>query len=252
MLTTINKIDLSISSPPSQDSDFFLRLALFITVFVFSGFIVNWIVNPENLGRVTLWIGLHGTFSAAWYLLLLNQLRLSRSGHLATHKRLGKLSALLVIAIIVTGMIMVLDLYQRLVDIGMFNPSDEIARTRAGGLIGSTFLQWAIFAILFVMGILNVRTPTHHKRFMLAAAIQMMPEGLNRFIHLLGLPGYAMLIMIFLIYLSIITYDWKTERRLHWSTLFSLGLFVLLATSIYTVFRSQVWGDWVVKMLSGI
>lgn len=239
------------SDTSSQDSTFFSRLALFITFVVFGGFILNWIVNPEQLGRLTLWIGLHGAFSAAWYLLLLNQLRLSRSGRLAAHRFLGKLSVVLVIAILVTGVMMTLGLYERLVGFGVFDPSDASARVRAGGLVGGTFLQWIIFAILYVLGVLSVRAPTHHKRFMLASAIQMMPEGLTRLIHLLGLPGSAMLAIMLLVYLSIMVYDWRADGRLHWSTLVSFALFILLATSIYTVFRSQAWGDLVVGVLSG-
>lgn len=240
------------SGASAQSSNFFSRLALFITVVVFGGFILNWVVNPEKLGQVTLWIGLHGAFSAAWYLLLLNQLRLVRSGYIATHRLLGKLSVFLVTAILFTGVMMTLGLYERLVGFGVFDPSDASARIRAGGLIGGTFLQWTIFVTLYVLGVLNIRSPEHHKRFMLASAIQLMPEGLTRLTHLLGLPGYAMLVIIFLVYLTIMVYDWKTEHRLQWSTLFSFVLFTLLATSIYTVFRSQVWGDWVVQLLSGI
>ena len=119
----------------SRDSTFFLVLSSLITVVVLGGFAFNWVVNPDNIGRVTLWIGLHGGFSAAWYLLLLNQLRLAKSGSMKSHMFWGKLSALLVIAIVITGAMMVFDLYDRLSGFGVFNTEDPIARVRAGGLI---------------------------------------------------------------------------------------------------------------------
>ncbi|TQV71004.1 hypothetical protein FLL45_22005 [Aliikangiella marina] len=234
----------------TQDSLFFSRLTFFITVAVFGGFALNWINNPEKLGHITFWVGLHGFFSAAWYLLLIYQLRLSRIGKIVQHKTLGKLSVLLVVAILITGVVTALDLYQRLVSFGVFDPTDAAARLRAGGFIGSTFLQWAVFLILYILGLLNRRAPSHHKRFMIAAAIQMMPEGLNRLIHTLGLPGDAMLLTIFLVYLSVLAYDWKIENRVQWSTLLSFGLFTLLAALIHTLFRTQVWGDWVVNLLT--
>lgn len=233
-----------------RDSTFFSSVALFITIVIFGSFITNWIVNYGQGGRLTIWIGLHGTFSAAWYLLLLNQLRLTRSGHMTAHRRWGQLSFILVIAILFTGVMMTLGLYEFLANLGMFNPADATARIRAGGLIGGTFLEWTIFLILYILGVLNVSAPQHHKRFMLASAIQMMPEGLNRLIHVLGLPGYVMLAIMFLVYLTMMVYDWKTARRLHWSTLVSLALFIIMATFIYTVFRLQIWGDWVVSILS--
>jgi hypothetical protein len=147
---------------------------------------------------------------------------------------------------------MTLDLYDRLVQFGVFNPSDADARIRAGGLIGGTFLQWAIFVILYIIGLFNIPTPNHHKRLMLAASIQLMPEGLNRIVHIIGAPGYSMLLIIGIIYSSIIVYDLKTERSVQWSTLISVALFGVLATAIYTVFKTQTWGDWVVSMVTNI
>ncbi|WP_258240896.1 hypothetical protein [Pseudidiomarina homiensis] len=232
-----------------QQPTFFFRLALLITVVVFSGFILNWLINPNQLERVTVWIGVHGAFSAAWYLLLLNQSYLVRARQFSRHRLWGKLSVILVIAILLTGVIMTLDLYERLVNFGVFNPEDANARVRAGALIGSTFLQWTLFACLYILGLFNIGSPAHHKRFMLAAAVQLMPEGLNRLIHVLTLPGYMMLVIIACVYASIVIYDLKTTRRIQSSTMISIALFALLATSIYTVFQTQVWGDWVVNML---
>ena len=237
------------SSKHSSDTTFFFSLTVLITAIVFSGFISNWIVNPDNLGRMTIWIGLHGAFSATWYLVLINQIRLSKSHNMNVHRLIGKLSALLVGAIVISGLVMTFDLYERLVGFGVFNPDDPSARIRAGGLIGSTVLQWGIFAVVFTLGIIYRHKPAHHKRFMLASAIQMMPEGINRLIHLLALPGYTLLVIVFLIYVSLMIYDWKVNRRLHSSSVISFSLFVLLATSIYTLFRSQFWGDWVVSVL---
>jgi hypothetical protein len=236
----------------NHQTTFFFYLSLIITTVLFSGFIANWFMHPERLQGVTLWIGLHGAFSTAWFLLLINQFRLARTARLSQHKFLGKLSIIVVIAIVITGVIMTLDLYDRLVQFGVFNPSDADARIRAGGLIGGTFLQWAIFVILYIIGLFNIPTPNHHKRLMLAASIQLMPEGLNRIVHIIGAPGYSMLLIIGIIYSSIIVYDLKTERSVQWSTLISVALFGVLATAIYTVFKTQTWGDWVVSMVTNI
>jgi hypothetical protein len=77
-------------------------------------------------------------------------------------------------------------------------------------------------------------------------------EGLNRIVHIIGAPGYSMLLIIGIIYSSIIVYDLKTERSVQWSTLISVALFGVLATAIYTVFKTQTWGDWVVSMVTNI
>ena len=86
---------------------------------------------------------------------------------------------------------------------------------------------------------------------MIAAAIQMMPEGLNRAVHLLALPGYSMFVIMFMVYATLMMYDWKTTKRLHGSTLLSFALFCLLALAMHTVFKWQAWADWIVPVIHG-
>lgn len=234
------------------DTRFFYWLSIFITFVVFGGFALSWFSNPESLSRMTLWIGLHGAFSAAWYVLLLNQIRLSAKGNYTAHSTLGKLSVFLVVGILVTGSIMAFEFYHRLAGFGVFGSEEAEARIRAGSFLGGTFLQWLIFLTLYILGILNIKSSAHHKRFMIAAAIQMMPEGLNRIIHLLAIPGYSLFVFMFLIYAVLMVYDWKANGRIYMSTLLSFGLFCALAIAMNTVFRTQSWGDWAVKVINWI
>lgn len=232
------------------DTRFFGLFSLFITSVVFGGFALNWLSNPDSLSRISLWTGSHAALSAAWYLLLLNQIRLSAAANYRAHKTLGTVSVLLVIGILFTGSIMAFEFYHRLAGFGVFNPEDAQARIRSGGFLGGVFLQWLIFVMLYILGIMTVKSPAHHKRFMLAAAIQMMPEGLNRVTHVLTLPGYSMFIFMFVVYIILMAYDLKTQRRIYLSTLISITLFICLALAMDTVFTWQVWGDWVVTVIN--
>jgi len=245
-------VNVNTSNTFSGETRFFYFFSLFITFVVFGGFSLSWLSNPDSLGRITLWTGLHGVFSAAWYVLLLNQIRLSAASNYSAHKSLGKLSVFFVVGILITGSIMAFEFYHRLVGFGVFAPEDAQARIRAGAFLGGTFLQWLIFLILYILGILNIKRPVHHKRFMIAAAIQMMPEGLNRIIHLLPIPGYSMFVFMFLIYAFLMVFDWITRGRIYTSTLISFSLFCVLAIAMNTVFKTQNWGDWAVKIISGI
>lgn len=156
------------------------------------------------------------------------------------------------LGILLTGSIMVYEFYHRLAGFGVFNPEDAQSRLRAGSFLGGVFLQWLIFLVLYVLGVLNIKKPAHHKRFMIAAAIQMMPEGLNRVTHLLSIPGYSMFIFMFSVYIILMLYDWKVHGRLYVSTVLSLVLFSVLVLAMHTIFKWQVWGDWSVKMISNI
>lgn len=236
----------------SSESKFYLLFSLFITIVVIGGFALHWSVNPSSLDRVTMWIGLHGAFSTAWYLLLINQIRLSNIDKYSAHKALGKISAFIVIGILVTGFVMVFEFYHRMAGFGVFNPEDAQARIRAGSFLGGVFLQWLIFLILYVLGILNIKNQAHHKRFMIAAAIQMMPEGLNRAVHILTLPSYSMYIFMSLIYAVLVVYDWKAKKRFYVSTFSSVVLFCALVVAMNTLFKSQAWGDFAVKVITGL
>ena len=246
-LIASNRLDIR-----TKENKFYGFFALFITCIVFGGFVLSWLSNPSSLDRITLWTGIHGVFSAAWYLLLLGQIKLAGVANYSTHRSLGKLSVFLVIGILLAGSIMAYEVYHRLVGFGVFNPEDAQARLRAGGFLGGVFLQWLMFLTLYFLAILNIKNPAHHKRFMIGAAIIMMTEGLNRVMHLLSIPGYSMFIFMFSVYAILMIYDWKVHRRIYASTALSFGLFCLLALAMKTIFKWQVWGDWSVKMISYI
>lgn len=244
-------LDLKEGDPDHQkDKNFFFHFALFITLVTFSGFIANSVDTPQRILHINFWTAVHAIVSALWYCLLLVQLKLSRAGNVQLHRALGRMSALLVISILVTGLIMTYGLYERLVELGVFDLNDSVARLRAGSMLGSTFFQWASFVMLYLLGLFTIRAPKHHKRFMIAASIQRMPEGINRLVHLIGLPGDSMLIMVAAVYLTMLVNDWRSEGRLLWSTLVSFMAFFTLAISIKTWLRSQGWGDWVINVIS--
>lgn len=245
------KLDIKEGAPDHQkDKNFFFHLALAITLVTFSGFIANSVDTPQRITHINFWTAAHAIVSSLWYCLLLVQLKLSRAGNGQLHRVLGRMSALLVFSILVTGLIMTYSLYERLVGFGVFDLNDSVARVRAGSMFSSTFFQWASFVMLYLLGLLTIRTPKHHKRFMIAASIQMMPEGINRLVHLIGLTGDSMLIMVAAVYLTMLVNDWRFEGRLLWSTLVSLMAFLTLVISIKTWLRSQWLGDWVINMIS--
>lgn len=230
---------------------FFYYFAIMMTAVVFSGFIINAIVNHAEIERFTAWIALHGLFSAVWYLLLINQLRLVRAGNLAAHRRMGKLSLLLFAGFLVSGVVMTVDLYQFVSSNPEFDLNDPSVRMGAGQAIGGIFLQWVLATVIFALGLLNIRRPTHHKRFMIATSIQMAPAAVTRWLGLFALPGPLALPVLLLFYLVLVAYDWRSERRIHWSTLVSLGIFMLLPLSFFFLFTQQWWGDLVVGVLGG-
>ena len=167
---------------------FFFWLALIVTVVVFSGFgVASWVFR-EELDRFSVPILLHGVFSAAWFLLLLTQIRLVGRGKLALHRKLGLASLVIAAVIVLGGPVMTIDLYQDSVASAEFDASDPEDLASAAGLVGATLLQWVLFTVTYTLGLLNQHRPVHHKRFMVGTAIQVMPAALSRWLAVFGLP----------------------------------------------------------------
>jgi uncharacterized membrane protein YozB (DUF420 family) len=245
-------IDSTSGGPRDNRGEPFLyHFTVVMTALVFSGFTVNAVVNFDEFERFTPWIALHGLLSAAWYLLLIIQLRLVRAGKLATHRRLGLLSVLLALAFVGSGVILALDLFGFIVTSDNIDLASPQARLELAPGIGGIFLQFVLFSALYCFGLLNRKNPTQHKRFMVATSIQIAPAAFSRWLVVLGLPEMLTLLIMFACYLVMMIYDWRRDRKVHWATLTSFGIFLLLPIGFLVVFQQQWWADWLVGVLTG-
>lgn len=228
---------------------FFYRLVIIVTAVVFSGFLVNGIVNFDDFERSSPWIIIHGINSVAWFLLLINQLRLVRAGNLAAHRAMGTLSVIVALSFLVSGLFLIADLYQHLLATGQIDLTNTEDRLGVAADLGATTLQFALFTTLFLLGLANRKNPIQHKRFMVATSIQMAPAALSRWLAVLGQSELFVLPIMLIFYGSILVHDWRRDRRLHWATLVSLGLFMLLPLSFFFVFTQPWWSDLLIDLL---
>lgn len=109
----------------------------------------------------------------------------------------------------------------------------------------------AQFAILVAAGVALRRRAGLHKRLMLLAVIGVISPASARFIALLGLREYMLLIQMGVIAVFVtvcLVYDWRKNRVVH--PVFAIGgvVLVLLWPVRYAVARSEMWqpiGQWI-------
>ncbi len=153
------------------DRNFFLALVVAIWLALLSGF--TWDVIDHFVGHhraYPLLTHLHALTMVGWVSILTAQVLLIRSGHAATHRRLG-LAAMALAAVMPFIGLATAWLSQRL-DFGTPDGDPPFASIQIGGFIVFTVLVWS--------GFLLRRDASAHKRLMLLSTIDLAGAGFGR------------------------------------------------------------------------
>jgi uncharacterized membrane protein len=142
---------------------FLLAMAVIIAGFVPSFF--------TKLPTTDAWHHLHGMTATAWLTLLVVQPFLYRRGNLKLHRKLGKISYLLVPMLAIGGTKMIQLMIQR----RMEYPPLEAYRLAFIDTVSLIF-----FITFFVLAIQHVRTTALHARYLASTVILLLPPGLGR------------------------------------------------------------------------
>ncbi|MBL7940811.1 MAG: hypothetical protein JNL43_15730 [Flavobacteriales bacterium] len=102
---------------------------------------------------------------AAWMTMLVAQAWLAAKGHIARHKRIGRLSYLLV-PLIVIGFVVVADYGQ--------------LRHKEPGLLGASFFDGGAFLAFYAFAIAYRRNTPYHSRYMMLTAVPFINPTLGR------------------------------------------------------------------------
>ena len=198
---------------------------LAIIVVAFAGVML---FKPEMLPPRSLLIAVHGVVMFGWFSLFVMQTRLIDRRSVKQHIRLGKLSVVLALAVVVTGLLVMLSAFAR----------------RGGGppaMLNS--LAMVTFVILYAAAIKKRRSPDTHKRLMLLASIRMLPPAFTRLCLLFGIGQIWFLAMIVVSVLALAVYDWKRLHRVHPATILGAILIVVPFPLALTVGTSPMWKD---------
>lgn len=157
---------------------------------------------------------IHGLFCLAWMIVFAVQANLIRAGNVRLHRRLGTL------AMVIAAGVTLSTLYVFIAVLKGWEAMPIYAQANR--------LLLPAYALFVVLGFLNRRRPDRHKRYLYIGTLFMMEPVLSRamdpFIPYLGFSSEAQIDRVwwrfFIVswngfFLSLLGYDWITERRLH-------------------------------------
>jgi hypothetical protein len=214
---------------PVSDRRFFTGMAVAVALSVFAGFAPTYYLKALY-GRPALsqLVHVHGLLFTAWIVLLVTQTTLVATNRTALHKKLGLISGMLAIAMIVAATVVALGLARR--GEGPGGPLAFLAVPLSGVVL---------FATLVGAGFYTRRRRDTHKRLMLLATMSIAGAGLDRLLLPPGVLAFtgvplnsatsAGLMAIFVC--ACFTYDLRTRGRVHPAFLWG-GLYLMTMVSL--------------------
>jgi hypothetical protein len=210
------------SSP--RDRRFYPAMALVLAIVVAAGFTPTFFARGriEGAAPLPLSVLLHGVFGTAWVVLFAVQTVLVAAQRVSWHRRVGWVAAVVSGAFVASGALVTAALER--------SHGAEPAAWRAAHWF-TNGAPLCAFALLVVAGLWQRSTPARHKRFMLLAAVVLLPPAIGRLfgyldVSELDLAAYASFAF------AGAAYDWLVYGRPHAVSL--LGAIALVAMDLTT------------------
>jgi hypothetical protein len=222
---------------PRRRDRFFVGMSVAAALTVFAGFARTYYLKSVfPTPSFPLLFHVHGALFTAWMLLLVVQVCLAASGRMALHRRAGAIGGLLVLPMLVSGSLAAIAAARGQAPISAAAMREETTLVVAALALPPLeamvvpLVTMLLFAVFAGAGLACRRRPDVHKRFMLLAAIAMLPAAIGRAIgRLLGAAHPAVFfgaVVFFL--LAIVIYDRRRLGRVHPVTLWG-GLALMLS-----------------------
>ena len=204
---------------------FYVWMAAACALIAFGSFAETyWLQLPAGTFVGSPIIHLHGALFSAWTILLLSQATLVAQGRLENHRAWGLVGISLATAMVVVGLGATINT----LGIGLAAGYGD-ASLSFSVLPVSTI---ALFAGFFIAAIVNIKRPEAHKRLILLATISLLQAAIARVFFVLitgggpglrpglGPPppldiGLVPSLLVELLILAGIIYDWRTRGRPH-------------------------------------
>lgn len=233
---------------------FYFWMAVLMLVIVLMGFGSSLGTGSYNQAEpFPLLLIIHGIILLAWFLWLVLQTTLVRTGRTPLHRRMGKFGAAIGAAVILSTPFVTLSNPARLRMLGLEWDSDMAEAPWFGiegmrlqefvtTLLAGNFFTIISFAILLTAAVISRGRPEIHKRLILLASIPMMPPALariSRWPYLGGEDGVFVPVAVVCLLAAVITHDVITLRRIHRATLAGISTFITVMTAMQFAVRSE-------------
>ena len=253
----------AIGTEEAARSGFFFWLSVLLLSFLLLGFAptlyLRAFTDPEPIPA---YLHVHGVVLTSWYVWLVVQTSMVRTGRTATHRRLGVIGAVIGAAAVIAGPMATLGVVARLREAGFDWDTDMSALSELGvqgvpmlnfasQVVWGNLASIAVFAGLLTAAILLRRTPQAHKRLIVLASIAIVGPALARISRwpvFGGEDGPFIPVVLLGLLVAVIVHDLVTARRLHKATWIGCGV-IVLATIAQQIIAGSEFGLNVVRML---
>jgi len=194
------------------DQDFFVRYAIAIAVFILFGFAQFAIRGYSHFLTAPPIVHLHGGLMVGWLGIFIAQNLLIHRGELAIHRKLGWISAGIVVLIAATGLLVGHNALAMHRVPPFFSDPYFLALTGVGSLVFAAMVGWAITLR---------RQVQWHRRVMLGAMFILLEPALGRLLPmpLLGMWGEWTTLAVQLGFVAILArHDRKVLGEIHPAT----------------------------------
>jgi len=233
------------ASVRARSSGFYFWAAAGMMMVALAGFTpIFWIPLVRGMPDRFPLYAVHGLLCYGWIGLLMYQAWLVRAGRVARHRDIGIAGVSLATALVIFGLVTTAHSVHRNIAAGHGEGAEPFMIVTAGELAG--------FTVFLLAGLLNLRRPEWHKRFLIAGTNWLLPAAVARLgitcahvpilkdtVGLAGLPPAPLppvdaLSGIFIVEFFVaagIIHDWRRQGRIHpawwWASVFNLGFAVM-------------------------
>ncbi|PAX07108.1 hypothetical protein [Sphingomonas lenta] len=205
--------------PLEAERRFFFGMAIAIGATVVLGFGSHALLGRVDLGRATWLVHLHGATFMGWVALFVAQSWLVASGDVATHRRLGMLSAAYAVFVVWMGLAIMMSSYRR-GTVPPFFPPNVFLFMNVGHLL--------TFGGLTAAAVAMRRDAGWHKRLMLCGMLVLMGPAIGRLLPmpLLGRWNLHAVFAVLMLYaLVAMVRDLRMRGSVHPAYRWGLGVF---------------------------
>lgn len=219
-----------------------LIISMVVIILSLAGFFPSYIGNFPQYGDFKWTIHIHFAAFSCWFLLIIIQPILIRKKKFELHKKLGRLSYVLMPILVITILLL------------RFGKLEEELKESIELASFNTFLTFADIVSLsgyYLIAVLNSKNLRWHVAFILATTLVAFNPGLARLLNWIA-PGMGMSVILvpFIFTISIFTYEKCRLKRpilkSPYFTFFLLWLFEIIL--VFTIPRTGFWQDFVLSL----